>query len=598
LYCFSFPASVSEFSDHSPVVLNDGGLSLADLIRVARHGVSVVIDDDPTVLARIEASRTLLQQALQRGEAIYGVTSGFGGMAHLSIDGLNAVELQNNLPWFLKTGCGPRLNDADVRAAMLLRANALMRGASAIRMELIDRLVLFLNHGATPHVYQFGSIGASGDLVPLANISGALIGLGDAFLVDLAGETLPAPVALQRLGLEPMQLAQKEGLALVNGTAVHTAVAAGCLHDSQRMIALVLVTHALMMQGMAASREPFEPFIHRLKPHPGQIFIADIMRELLQDSQLSPANQDEASGLQQNRLLQDRYSVRCLPQFIGPLIDSWAIQAQQLEVEMNAATDNPLFDPASGLSYHGGNFLGQYVALGMDQLRYHLGLLAKHLDAQIALLVEPAFSAGLPESLVGNPGRSVNMGLKGLQITGNALMPLICHQGQPLTDRFPTHAEQFNQNINSQALGSATLTRRSLDLFEHYLAVALIFAVQAVDLRSRLVNGHCDSRQSLSPATRPLYEAVWRITGKTITGEEAFLHDDNQQPLDHYLALLSSSIHADRELDGAVENQVAAIRAYQPYTATAITDPPRRTTPQPAYPHVSSGLTPPSAAPS
>lgn len=139
---------MSEISDHSPVVLSDGGLSLADLIRVARHGVSVVIDDDPAVLARIEDSRTLLQQALQRGEAIYGVTSGFGGMAHLSIDGLNAVELQNNLPWFLKTGCGPRLNDADVRAAMLLRANALMRGASAIRMELIDRLVLFLNHGA------------------------------------------------------------------------------------------------------------------------------------------------------------------------------------------------------------------------------------------------------------------------------------------------------------------------------------------------------------------------------------------------------------------------------------------------------------------
>ena len=558
-----------QISDPAPVILSDGGLSLDDLIRVARHGAPVVIDDDPAVLARVEASRIVLEQALQQGEAIYGVSSGFGAMGHRAIASHDAAALQNNLPWFLKTGCGPRLPAADVRAAMLLRANALMRGASAIRLELIRRLVLFLNRGALPHVQEYGSIGASGDLVPLANISGALIGLGDAFLVDLEGETLAAPAALRRLGLEPLQLAAKEGLALMNGTAVHTAVAAGCLHDSQRLLALVLASHALMIQAMAASREPFEPFIHRLKPHPGQVFIAATMRELLHGSQLSPASHAEASRLQHDQLLQDRYSVRCLPQFIGPLIDAWGVLAEQLEVEMNAATDNPLFDADAGRSYHGGNFLGQYVALGMDQLRHHLGLLAKHLDAQIALLVEPAFSGGLPESLVGNPERPVNMGLKGLQITGNALMPLICHQGQPLADRFPTHAEQFNQNINSQALGSATLTRRSLDLFEHYLAVALIFAVQAVDLRCRLLHGHCDARRSLSPATRPLYEAVRHICGKPHAGAEAFLHDDDQQPLDRFLALLSDQLHGGGELDAAVAPQLQAIRAHRPHAAPA-----------------------------
>lgn len=542
---------------------------------MTRERAPVALTAESDVRGRVEASRRFVQQAVASGRSIYGVTSGFGGMAHLAIPPEQAEALQNNLPWFLKTGCGERLVAADVRAGMLLRANALMRGASGIRLCLIERLVLFLNAGVIPHVFALGSIGASGDLVPLANITGALIGLSDDFLVDHDGETLPAPQVLRRLELEPLPLAAKEGLALMNGTSVLTGIAAGCVVDARAGLALALAIHALVLQGMAACTQPFAPFLQQVKPHPGQAFVAGAMRRLLHGSGLTYSDPGAPGRPRDGGLLQDRYSVRCLPQFLGPIVDGLAVVASQVEVEMNAATDNPLFDPEAGIAYHGGNFLGQYVAMGMDQIRHYLGLLAKHLDSQLSLLVEPAFSGGLPESLVGNSSRMVNMGLKGLQITGNSIMPMITHLGVPLVDRFPTHAEQFNQNINCLGLGAATLTRRSLDLFQHYLAVAMIFAVQSVDLRTRLNAGHADGRSLLSPATLPLYEAILSITGRQPSRQEAFIHNDDDRPLDRYLAALSADVRHGRELVGAVAPLIEVIAEHHPLARDLRPDPSR-----------------------
>jgi len=212
-------------------------------------------------------------------------------------------------------------------------------------------------------------------------------------------------------------------------------------------------------------------------------------------------------GHRSGKLIQDRYSLRCLPQFMGPIVDGLTVAARQIEIEANCANDNPLIDPVSGEVYHTGNFLAQYTGVAMDSLRYHMGLLAQHVDAQIALLMTPEFSYGLPASLVGNVDAAA-VGLKSLQIGGNQMMPLISWYGQSVVDRFPTHAEQYNQNINSQAMNSANLAREQLGVLRHYLSLALLCAVQAVELRSWLVNGTYDARAVLSPDTQTLYEAA------------------------------------------------------------------------------------------
>ena len=400
----------------------------------------------------------------------------------------------------------------------------------------------FLNAGVTPHVHEFGSIGASGDLVPLADITGALIGQDPSFTVDFQGEEIDALTALERLGLPRLQLQPKEGLAMVNGTAVMTGIAANCVHDARVLLALALGVHALAIQALRGSRESFHPFIHAHKPHPGQHWTAAHMRDLLSGSQLLRDEETYRSQWHGQELIQDRYSLRCLPQYLGPIVDGLTQIVQQIECEMNSATDNPLIDSEQEVSYHGGNFLGQYVGVAMDHLRYYLGLLAKHLDVQIALLVTPEFSNGLPPSLVGNPARKVNMGLKGLQLAGNSIMPLLAFFGNSLVDRFPTHAEQFNQNINSQGFGSANLTRQAIETFHHYIAIALLFGVQAVDLRTYSLVGHYDAQTCLSPATARLYDAIRTVIGRPSSATLPCIWNDNEQALDVYIARIAADV--------------------------------------------------------
>jgi phenylalanine ammonia-lyase len=244
----------------------------------------------------------------------------------------------------------------------------------------------------------------------------------------------------------------------------------------------------------------------------------------------------------ENGLVQDRYSVRCLPQYLGPIIDGVTRAAEQIEIEMNSTTDNPLIDPDTGHIYYGGNFLAQYTGMAMDNLRYCLGLLAKHLDIQIAQLVAPEFNNGLSASLVGNRNRRVNMGLKGLQITGNSIAPLLSFLGNSLADRFPSHAEQFNQNINSQAFGSANLARQSIELLRQHVSIALLFGIQAVDLRTYAIAGHYDAHKLLSPAQRSLYMALYEVTGTRLSDDKSWLWDDHDRTLDRDVAAVCADI--------------------------------------------------------
>lgn len=539
---------------HSALTLRNSGLTIEDIAAVAT-GREVRVSEEFGLRQTIANSSTFIRKAAEQGTPIYGVTTCFGGLADRVLPAEAAAELQMNLVWSHKAGVGARVPAADVRAAMLLRLNSLVAGISGVRMELLERYERLLNEGVTPHVREFGSIGASGDQVPLAYIAGAAIGLAPEYRVDFRGQEMSGGEALARLGLQPIPLSAKEGLALVNGTSMTTGVAANCVYRARRMMALSMATHGLFVQALGGSLQAFHPFVHRYKPHPGQSWAAREMLALLKGSRFV---QDDSDGKRQHKnghLIQDRYSVRCLPQFMGPIVDGLARLARQVEVEANSVTDNPLIDAAHGAVYHCGNFLAEYIGIAMDQLRHYLGLVAKHLDVQIALLVAPEFNNGLPASLVGNMETGINTGLKALQLTANSMMPMLLFYGNSLSDKFPTHAEQFNQNLNSQGMGSACLTRKSLDLFEQYAAVSLVFAIQAVDLRSRANNGHYDPRRSLSAATLDLYEAVREATGRPCSEERPYLRDDHDLLLDEQV----DRILGDIRRNGAIMQSLAGL---------------------------------------
>ncbi len=538
------------------VIINGQDLTLTD-IRAVALGAKVALTDDPAILARIDKSRQVIAGGVERGEQIYGVTTLFGGMADQYVGPDLLADVQRIAVWQHKSTTGPRLPAEDVRAAMLLRANSFVKGASGVRREIIDRYLAFLNAGAHPHVHQRGSIGASGDLVPLSYIGGAVIGLDPAFLVDIGGETLDAHSALSRIGLEPLTLQPKEGLALNNGTGACTGVAANATARALDLASLALGIHALYAQAMLSTDQSFDPFIHAMKPHPGQVWVAQQMGRLVAGSKVIRSEAAGGRSHRMGKLIQDRYSLRCLPQYLGPVVDGIATAARQIETEANCANDNPLIDPDTGEIFHTGNFLAQYTGVAMDGLRYHVGLIAKHIDAQIALLMTPEFSYGLNPSLVGNMEAGINVGLKSLQIGGNSMMPLMSFYGQSIVDRFPTHAEQFNQNVNSQAMNSANLARETIDVLEHYLAVALLIGVQAVELRAKLVADSYDAGTILSKATKPLYEAARRAAGGAPDPARPLHWDD----LDGFIQPKVEGILADIATGGATMRAVGDVRA-------------------------------------
>jgi len=303
------------------VLVRGEGLRLEDAVEVGLGQKQVRLDSSPEAVRRLEDSVRFVRRAVTTGQALYGVTTGVGGMADQSVSASMASEFQNRLLWCLRAGAGGPLPRRDVRTAMLLRANSLMRGHSGIRKEWIDRYALFLNRGVTPIVRQWGSIGASGDLVPLAHIAMAVTGQDESMKVDYDGTEVTVGEALRRLGLKPARLGPKEGLALVNGTSVLTAIAAHCLHDAQELFDISLLIHALFVQGLRGSDQSFARFVHAQKAHPGQGSVAARMLTLLDGSHLWREETKEQQLHRTGELIQDRYSLRCLPQFLGPVAE-------------------------------------------------------------------------------------------------------------------------------------------------------------------------------------------------------------------------------------------------------------------------------------
>jgi histidine ammonia-lyase/phenylalanine ammonia-lyase len=508
-----------------PIVLDGRHLRLDEIERVSRRGAGVGLTADPHTRRAIEASMDLAAKLVARGEPIYGVTTGFGDSARRQIGPAKARTLQVRLVDCLGHGTGATTSVATARAVVLIRANNLARGHSAVRGALVERLLELLNSGITPIIPEEGSVGASGDLIPLSYVAAALTG---ARTVRHRERVCGALEALRAEGLEPLVLEPKEGLALVNGTAFMTAFAALAAVDARRLALLSDVCTALCVEALVAVAGPFDSFLHDVaKPHPGQIRSAANVRALLEGSTLARPYAEllgklgttEAGFRELEASVQDKYSIRCAPQFTGVLWDTLEWVERWLEVEINSSNDNPLFDAESGAVHSGGNFAGGHVALAMDALKTAVASVGDLMDRQLELVVDEKFNHGLTPNLIprlppGHPEEGLNHGFKAMQLACSSLCAEALSRCMPLS-AFSRSTECHNQDKVSMGATAARQARDVVELVEKIAAIHLIALCQAADLRgpgglgrTRMVYERVRSRVAALEIDRPMADDI------------------------------------------------------------------------------------------
>jgi histidine ammonia-lyase len=460
-------------------------LTLDDVLALARGERRALLDDDPGYRERLIGSRRVVEDAQRRSEAVYGVSTGVGASAGNTIPESLREEMPHNLMRFHGCGTGRILDEIEAASVVVVRLAALARGYSGVRPELLERLCELLNERALPRIPEEGSVGASGDLTPLSYLAALLAGEREA---TLGGRVLPSAEVLAELGLEPLQLAPKESLSLMNGTSVMTALACLCFERAEKLARLSATITAIVVDVTHGNRRHFDPRIFELKPHPGQRLCAEWIRA---DLAVEGRDPDPAR-------LQDRYSLRCAAHVIGVLLDALAQVRPTLETEVNAVDDNPLIDPDSGDVLHGGNFYGGHVAHAMDGIKAAVASVADLLDRQLALLCVPETSDGLPANLVAS-GNIAHHGFKAMQISASALTAEALKLTMPAS-AFSRSTESHNQDKVSMGTIAARDCRRILELSETVAVIVLLAACQALDLRG----GDAGSRrvQALRDAVR------------------------------------------------------------------------------------------------
>lgn len=448
--------------------------------RLTLESVGAVVDGAPVRISpeareRVVRAREFVEQRIAQGDAIYGVTTGFGRLANVPVDSAEAERLQLNLVRSHAAGTGSPLERRLVRAAGVLRVNSLAAGHSGVRFETLALLVELLNRGVTPYVPSQGSVGASGDLAPLAHMTLTLIGEGEAWF---EGERLPSAVALERAGLQPIRLGAKEGLALVNGTQVMTGIAAVGILRAERLAAAADVIGAMSLEAFLGTDRVFDRRINELRPHAGQGHVADNLRALLAGSQIVESHRECGR-------VQDPYSYRCIPVVHGAVRDAIAYVRGVVETEMNSVTDNPLVFPDDGEILSGGNFHGQPVALVIDFLKLAVAELASISERRLYLLLNGE-ERDLPLFLTGRSG--IQSGLMVVQYTAAALVNENKGLAWPSSvDSIPTSAGQ--EDHVSMGMTSANMLMRVLDNVEGALACELLGALAATDFRRPLRSG-------------------------------------------------------------------------------------------------------------
>lgn len=458
---------------------------------------------DPACHADIELAHSRIAKAVAGTDAVYGVNTGFGKLASVKIESGDTATLQRNLILSHCCGVGPAISRRHARLVMALKLLSLGRGASGVRLEVVQLIEAMLDKGVTPVIPAQGSVGASGDLAPLAHMAAVMMGHGEA---EFGGKVMPGGKALAAAGLTPVELGPKEGLALINGTQFSTAFALAGLFGAWRAAHSSLVTSALSTDAIMGSTAPLQPEIHSLRGHAGQIEAGATMRALLSGSQICE------SHIVDDARVQDPYCIRCQPQVTGAAMDVLRMAARTLETEANAATDNPLVLIDADVIVSGGNFHAEPVGFAADMIALAIAEIGAIAQRRVALIVDPVLSFNLPPFLTPNPG--LNSGYMIAEVTTAALMSENKHLANPcVTDSTPTSANQ-EDHVSMAAHGARRLGQMVGNL-NRILGVELLCAAQGIDFRAPLAT------------SETLQRVVTRVRQDVATmGEDRYLAPD------------------------------------------------------------------------
>ncbi|OIQ28228.1 MAG: histidine ammonia-lyase [Alphaproteobacteria bacterium MedPE-SWcel] len=449
-----------------------GTVTLATLAQLWRKGTPARLD--ASARPAVEAAAAMVAAAAAGDAPVYGINTGFGKLASTRIAAGDTATLQRNLILSHCCGVGAALPEDKVRLMMVLKLLSLGRGASGVRWRVIEQIEQMLARGVIPVVPSQGSVGASGDLAPLAHMAAVMIGAGEA---TFDGTRLPGAEALARAGLEPIVLGPKEGLGLINGTQFSTACALAGLFEAWDLAEASIAIAALSTDAIMGSTAPLIAEIHALRGHPGQIDVAREMRRIMAGSEIRESHRDGDTRVQ------DPYCIRCQPQVLGAALDVVRMSARTLEVEANAVTDNPLVLVGEGRIVSGGNFHAEYVGFAADQIALALAEIGAIAQRRVALMVDPTLSHDLPPFLTPNPG--LNSGFMIAEVTTAALMSENKHLANPcVTDSTPTSANQ-EDHVSMAAHGALRLGRMTANL-SVILGVELLCAAQGVEARAPL----------------------------------------------------------------------------------------------------------------
>jgi histidine ammonia-lyase len=455
------------------VVFGEDAIGVDEVVAIAGGRVTAHLSADPAFLARLEAGRSVLGARLAGGDAVYGVSTGVGASVENEVPQDLQADLARNLFRFHGCGTGAMLAAPEAAAVVAARLASLARGYSAVRPVVLESLVGLLSRGVLPRIPEEGSVGASGDLTPLAYLAALVAGEGEAILREPAGKVVPAREALASAGLSAVELAPKESLALMNGTSAMAGIASLVVVRAERLARLAAATTAMTSAATLGNPEHFSDGVLGLKPHPGTLAVGAWIRALL-----------EGAPAQAPARLQDRYSVRCAPHVVGVLVDAAAMARGVLDIEIAGVNDNPVVDPDTGSVLHGGNFYGGHLVYALDALKGAMAGAADLLDRQLVLLCLPETSGELPANLVAVPEerRVSHHGFKAMQITASALAAEAGKTSLPAAV-FSRSTESHNQDKVSMGMLGAREARRVVELAETVGAIVLLAACQAVDLR-------------------------------------------------------------------------------------------------------------------